>query len=80
MTSLTYRCSTDATSQEEIPYTIWRSLTTLAGVLMRRQEREVQVQSQEEQLCEEKPRSERQLQAGVLRTASNHPELRTGMH
>lgn len=35
MTSLTYRCSTDATSQEEVPYTIWRSLTTLAGVLMR---------------------------------------------
>lgn len=35
MTSPTYRRSTDATSQEEVPYTIWRSLTTLAGVLMR---------------------------------------------
>lgn len=45
-----------------------------------RQEGEVQVQSQEEQPCEEKPRSERQLQAGVLRSASNHPEQRTGMH
>lgn len=43
-----------------------------------RQEGEVQVQSQEKQPCEEKPRSERQLQAGVLRSASNHPELRTG--